>query len=331
MIPPAPMATQPSPAHPGPERAGPAIAAGSPPNHRRHFRIAGMTVEVRSELDFGAVKFKEEFAPFAVDGPGDDAIVLEHRFELPEWKGRDWGEELYRRRPWVISRAGGEWIYRGVTPGQTDDDLHRIAVFSADYSRGTIYSTPYHRELAIREGFHSLSLLPTDQIWIAPALATRNGALIHSAAVILNGQGLLFVGHSGAGKSTTVTMLQRQAEIEILCDDRNVVRRWDDGWRVHGTWSHGDVAAVSGASAPLRGILFLEQDARNELVPLADRREIWRRLLVRLVRPMTTVDWWEKEMGVLERLVGDVPFFIMRFDKSGAIVPALERLTKGVA
>jgi hypothetical protein len=29
--------------------------------------------------------------------------------------------------------------------------------------------------------------------------------------------------------------------VEILCDDRNIVRRMDDGWRVYGTWSHGDV------------------------------------------------------------------------------------------
>ena len=50
-------------------------------------------------------------------------------------------------------------------------------------------------------------------------------------------------------------MLKGQAA--ILCDDRNIVRRWKNGWRVHGTWSHGDVAEVSPASAPLRAIMFL--------------------------------------------------------------------------
>ena len=83
------------------------------------------------------------------------------------------------------------------------------------------------------------------------------------AAVILNGQGLIFVGHSEAGKSTTAAMLKNVGvgaglvpalegdhkgsplQVEILCDDRNIVRRWEEGWRVHGTWSHGDVPEVS--------------------------------------------------------------------------------------
>lgn len=294
--------------------------------NRRYFQIAGINVQVESDLDFNVVKFKKEFTPFTVDGPGKDTITLRHRFELPDLEGKDLGKELYRKAPWVITRKDDTWFYRGVAAGGTDEDLHRVAVFNTDYTQATIYSLPYHKDLAIKEGFHSLSLLPTDQIWIVPLLADRNAALFHSSAVIFNGQGLLFVGHSGAGKSTTVTMLQNRSE--ILCDDRNVVRCWDEGWRVHGTWSHGDVAEVSSSSAPLRGILFLQQDTRNELVPLKDRKDIWKRLLATLIRPMATTEWWQKEMSVIERMVEEVPFYTMHFDKSGSILTELEKLTK---
>ena len=156
-------------------------------------------------------------------------------------------------------------------------------------------------------------------------LADRNAVLLHSAAAIVNGQGLLFVGHSGAGKSTTVTMLGSRGE--ILCDDRNVARLWKDGWRVHGTWSHGDVPDVSPAFAPLRAILFLQQDTCNELVALADRKLIWRLMLGTLIKPMASAEWWQKELNVLERLVCDVLCYIMRFDRSGNIVAELEKLT----
>ena len=198
-----------------------------------------------------------------------------------------------------------------------------------------------------RDGWPSLSLFPTDQIWLGPLLADRSAVLLHSAGVIFNGQGLLFVGHSEAGKSTTVTMLktacsektqgahlrgnghpERPSHVEILCDDRNIARRWPDGFRVHGTWSHGDVPDVSAASAPLRAILFLRQDKVNTIEPLADRKETWKRLLATLIRPMVTVEWWQKELDVLERLVQEVPCYTMHFDKSGAIIAELERLVR---
>jgi len=83
---------------------------------------------------------------------------------------------------------------------------------------------------------------------------------------------------------------------------------------------------VSGASAPLRAILFLKQDARNEITPLTDRNEVFRRLLATLIRPMVTTEWWQKEIDILERIVAEVPCFLMHFDRSGAIVPELERL-----
>lgn len=293
-------------------------------NFRRYFQIAGITVSVESGLDFNEVKFKKEFIPFAVDGPGSDNVTLRHYFQLPDLRGEDLGKELYRRRQWSISRKNGAWIYRGVTSGSPDSGLHRVAVFNSDYTRSIIYSTPAHERYVRAEGFHSLSLLPSDQIWLVPLLADRNAVLLHSAAVIVNGRGLLFAGHSGAGKSTTVTMLASRAE--ILCDDRNVARLWKGGWRVHGTWSHGDVPDVSPSSAPLRAVLFLQQHSSNELVALTDRKLIWRLMLGTLIKPMASTKWWQKELSVLERLVRDVPCYIMRFDQSGNIVAQLEKL-----
>ena len=298
--------------------------------HRRYFRVAGITVCVESDLDFDTVRFKPEFAPFSVDGPGSDTVTLRHHFQLPDLDGAELGEEVYRKAPWAIYRRGAEWLYVGIMP-PPDDTLHRVAVFNAGHTHGTIYSPPREIDWIRDCGWPSLSLFPTDQIWLAPLLADRDAVLVHSSAVILDGRGLLFVGHSTAGKSTIVTLLKNAAaanagkplDVEILCDDRNVVRRNPDGWQLHGTWSHGDVADVSAASAPLRAILFLKQDTRNEAVRLQDRREIWKRLLATLIKPMVTAEWWRKELDVLEQVVKDVPCYTLHFDKSGAIAEKL--------
>ncbi len=300
--------------------------------HRRYFRIAGITVRIESEIDFDLIKFKDELAAFAVDGPGEDNVSFRHYFELPDLKKKDLGKELYRKPPWAISRRNGTWFYLGISPTIGDKDLHRVAVFNADHTRGTIYSLPRDKERMASNHWQSLSLFPTDQIWLGPLLADRSAVLLHSAAAIINGKGLVFVGHSEAGKSTTMELLkaarrEQGLQAEILCDDRNVVRLWPDGWRVHGTWSHGTTADVSPSSAPLHAILFLEQAKTNELSRLTDRKLIWRRLLATLIRPMVTAEWWQKELDILERIVNEAPCYVMKFDKSGAIVPALARLT----
>ena len=208
-----------------------------------------------------------------------------------------------------------------------------MVVFNHDHTRARIYND---REERWRKGdLHSLTLFPSDQILIARLLADRQGCYLHSSGAILNGQGLLFVGHSEAGKSTMVKMLKDPkgfgkplGSVEILCDDRIIVRHWPEGFKIHGTWSHGEVPDVSAASAPLRAILFLEKAPENRLVLLEDRQEILRRLLACLIKPFVTADWWAKTLDLVEQLAREVPCYELRFDKSGAIVAQLGALTR---
>ncbi len=315
-------------------------------NHRRYFRIAGITISLESDLDLRTTRFSDELLAFAVDGPGEDTVTLRHHFELPDLQALDFGRELYRRVPWLISRRpDGTWFYRGIRPDGSDQELHRVAVFSPDHQHGMIYSPPHELEYIHKHGWHALSLFPTDQIWLAPLLAERQAVLIHSGAAIINGQGMLFVGHSEAGKSTTMELLKAASatsadraslQVEILCDDRNVIRCWpstdpehpEPEWRVHGTWSHGTTDEVSPNSAPLRAICFLEQAPDNTIIPLTERKMIWRRLLATLIRSVVTAEWWQHELATLEQVVASIPCYIMRFDKSGAIVPELIKLSE---
>jgi hypothetical protein len=290
-------------------------------------------VRLESDLDFATVAFKDELKAFAIDEPGDDNVTLRHHFELPDLKGKDLGHEIYRKVPWAISRKNGTWFYRMLTVTEGDEELQRVAVFSPDHRHGAIYSPFHARDSVLKHGWQSLSLFPTDQIWLAPLLAEREAVLLHSAAATIKGKGLVFVGHSDAGKSTTMEMLKKARlekglDTEILCDDRNIVRRWPDGWRVHGTWSHGTTADVSPGEAPLQAILFLKQAKENRLLPLTDLRLIWRYLLATLIRAAVTAEWWQRELGILERLVSEACCYEMHFDKTGAIVPELEKLTR---
>ncbi len=324
-------------------------------DHRRFYEIAGVTVQVESDLPMGDATFDARFASFAAEGPGADTVLLRHHFGLPGAEElaavMEGGEEVYRHPPWAITRSGGSWVYAGISPDADDPTLHRVAVFNADHSRSELYNTEESERVWREGGLGALSLFPSDQIWLARLLADREACYLHSGGMVIDGQGFVFAGHSDAGKSTTMELVRDALgeRAEILCDDRNIVRWWPRGYAggpghaggpgdaaaagppgffVHGTWSHGDVPAVSSAGAPLRAILFLEQSPSNEIVPLTDRKLIWQRLLATLIRPMVTADWWHKEMDLLERIVDEAPCFAMRFDKSGAIVPELEKLVR---
>lgn len=308
-----------------------------PEIHRRYFRIAGITVCVESDRDITGIHFSDAIMQFSVNGPGDDNVTIRHHFEMPDLTSRDLGRELYRKPPWAISHKNGVWYYLGISTEPDRKEPHRIAVFSDQYRKAAIYNPPNHQERMRTTCWMSLSGMATDQIWLAPLLADRNALLLHSAGAILNGSGLLFVGHSSAGKSTVVSLLKEtrpgrgvysRAQVEVLCDDRIIVRKWKDGWRLHGTWSHGDVPDVSPASAPVRAVFFLEQACCNELVPMTDRREILKRLLSTLIKPMVTAEWWEKELDVLADMVKGLPYYVMRFDPSGEIVRDLHMLAK---
>lgn len=303
-------------------------------NHRRHYRIAGLTVQVDSDLPITEDTFSPKFEAFRTDGPGEDTIFVRHHFSLPDLDGNDLGEEVYRRPPWAIYRRGDSWIYVGISPGGGNGRPHRVAVFNHDHTRARIY---HPDEETFRDGgLHSLTLFPSDQILLARVLADRGGCYLHSAGAILGGRGLLFVGHSGAGKSTLARLLQAHPAgdgpgIELLCDDRNIVRRGPEGFWVHGTWSHGEVPLVSAGSAPLQAILFLEQAPENRLVPLHDRRQITRGLLACLIRPLQTPGWWHKMLELTEGIAREVPCYRLLFDRSGDVVQVLQELARSGA
>jgi hypothetical protein len=199
--------------------------------------------------------------------------------------------------------------------------LDRIAVFNEAHTSGRILNGARLAEGFRRGGRNALTMFPTDQITLAPALADRDACYFHSSAVILGGAGLIFVGHSEAGKSTTLELLKDKAH--PLCDDRNIIRRWDDGHRVHGSWSHGQVPIVSPASAPLRGIMLLTQSKENRLVRVSPDEGL-ATLLGCVIKPVVTREWWEKTLAVIEGIALSVPVYRMEFDKSGAIVPVLQ-------
>jgi MoaA/NifB/PqqE/SkfB family radical SAM enzyme len=290
--------------------------------NRRYYQLAGLTIRIDSELPITDSTFHPKFKHFEVEGPGEDVVSYSHHFHLPEMDGPSLGKKVHRKAPWAIYRKKDSWIYVWIGTAGRPSRPGLTAVFNDDYTRARIYSES--REAYLKGGLMTLTFFPTDQLPLGRVLADRQACFIHSSGLVLNGRGMLFVGHSEAGKSTIVKMLKGRAK--VLCDDRIVVRKWPEGFRIHGTWGHGEVPDVSPDSAPLEAIFFLEKAGKNELIRITDRKAALARIWACLIKGFMLDGWWEKILPLIEGLARDIPCYALHFDKSGGVVDLLEGL-----
>jgi hypothetical protein len=99
-------------------------------------------------------------------------------------------------------------------------------------------------------------------LW-ATLLPRVGGMLVHSCGLRHAQVAVVFPGASGVGK-TTLARKAPDAD-DVLSDELCVIRRADEGWRVHGTPFWGDFArgGISMRSWPLRTLAFLAQAVRD--------------------------------------------------------------------
>jgi hypothetical protein len=114
---------------------------------------------------------------------------------------------------------------------------------------------------------------------------------------------------------------------EILCDDRIIVRKWHEGWKIHGTWSHGDLQLVSPGSALLKAIVFLEKADVSSLLPLQNGKETIKRILDCTIRSFVDKEWLEKTLPLVEEMGKTIPCHLLRFDQKNSPAILMERLT----
>jgi MoaA/NifB/PqqE/SkfB family radical SAM enzyme len=293
-------------------------------DHLRYYQIAGITIQLTTSFPMTESTFHPKFQAFQVDGPGEDNISIQLAAPIPPNSKLQLGTEFYRKPPWAVYRRSHALTYLGITSEGQDGVAFCMMILNEDHSRGTIYRS---QEFFEKGGIGSLTTLPTDQILLARVLADRQGCFIHSSAISMDGQGLMFVGHSEAGKSTTLKMLREYGE--ILCDDRNIIRRWPDGFKVHGTWSHGELPDISPTAAPLKAILYLEKAGTNQLLPITNKMERIKIVLSHVIKPLVDAGWWQKTLDLAEHAADEVPFYRLRFDKSGQVREVLQALLNG--
>ncbi|HTR46551.1 MAG TPA: hypothetical protein VMM16_04090 [Verrucomicrobiae bacterium] len=293
------------------------LAAASGAAQRLAFRVGGTcfnlsSAEMRLELDPGIL-------PFAAE-PDAEGVQIAAR----------WADDLALPPGAPLFHSGGVWsVYRErdgygfyfVTP-RLGDIPYKAAWFDAKFTRG---------ELALFRPYFDAQIplypleYPLDELLMIHRLACGEGVEVHAVGVVDGGgRGHLFLGHSGAGKSTTARLWKSQWDAQILSDDRIILRARDGRVWMHGTPWHGDAGIASPECAPLSRLYLLEHAHTSELWPVSRGRAA-AELLARSFVPHHSPEGLQFTLQFLDRVAREIPCFVFRFAPDRSAVEAICR------
>jgi len=155
---------------------------------------------------------------------------------------------------------------------------------------------------------------PLDELLITHRLTLEKGIELHSSGIVGPGsESNLFVGHSGAGKSTTSRLWATRDGVEVLSDDRIILREDATQIFMYGTPWHGEAHFALPQRAPLQRIFVLEHGHGNVLTRLT-RSQMVAELFARSFVPFHRHEYVDNALSFLERVADSVPCYRYSFE-----------------
>ena len=164
---------------------------------------------------------------------------------------------------------------------------------------------------------------PIDELAMMHRLSRGEGAELHALGLVdCDGSGYLFLGHSGAGKSTTARLWMSEPGVKLLSDDRIILRRKGGRYWMYGTPWHGDAGVSSQGCAPLSAVFLLEQAPSNQILPLPGAQAA-AELFARSFVPHYLSDGIRFTLSFFDELTRSIPCSVFRFAPTESAVEAI--------
>ena len=153
------------------------------------------------------------------------------------------------------------------------------------------------------------------RILLSVVLLEKRGFLLHAATVVRNGKAYVFMGRSGAGKSTVASLAPAGT---VLTDEISLIRCDHGAWQAYGTPFWGEFRAEGqNRCAPLAGIFSLVQAPHNRTAPIRGTQAL-AAMLGNTLFFAPGREARENLLGILAGLVVAVPVHRLEFKKDAS-------------
>lgn len=282
------------------------------------YRIGGISFGMVSDGDV-RMRLDSELLDFSCPPENCDVniqVALTEKIAVPR------GEALFHSGGlWSLyeERDGFRFNFQRPFPGEGP---YKSAWFDREFRQGRLELS---RDFFDPEWSTYPLEYPLDEVLMIHRLAGGEGVEVHAVGVVdEDGRGHLFMGHSGAGKSTTARLWQKQKGVHILSDDRIILRVHQGKFWMYGTPWHGDAGISSACSAPLTKIYLLEHGKSNEIAPIRGSLAA-AELFARCFVPRHCTEGLQFALTFLDRVAREIPCNIFRFVPEQGAVEAVRR------
>lgn len=285
--------------------------------HRNGFRVGGVSVEISSarSQDVALIPSLRPFCARTDYSDIDLRIV--------------WTPELQPTSGLGLFDSGSSWRLHGDEFGFLFD-FNAPFLGEQPYKKLQVDSSFRRAVLQMNESYFAGSPFtaepleyPLDELLIMHRLTQEQAIELHGVGIVgPDGLSNLFVGHSGAGKSTTARLWTSQHEVEILSDDRIIVRADPkhgtvpgDAGRIFmfGTPWHGEAHFALPQHAAVQRIFVLEHGTGNVITRL-NRSQMVAELFARSFVPFHSHEYVDNALAFLERLADSIPCYRYCFE-----------------
>jgi len=291
-------------------------------NGKRVFRVAlaGIGISFCLEGNIHGSLFQGRSGAFGAPGQGREDIRLHVvKGSLPSMKIME--RVFDSGTTWALYRSEKRYVLQDHAL-EGDSRPTRLLVLEPDLRSGYLYlenESPAYGQPTDPLGY------PLNQLLIILLLKEGRGILVHACGIEDRGEGYLFLGRSGDGKSTMGEIWHRKGA-QVLNDDRIIIREEKGAFRMYGTPWHGTFKECSPKGVPVSRIFSLGKGKQNSIIR-AERSQALSGILTRAFPPLWDRKGMDFTLELCHRMVDAVPCYNLDFRPDEEVVEFIRGTT----